>query len=76
MPQTNAQLQAIVGRALIDADFRARLVADVRGTLAAESIELDTDSLSMIEDVVANPERVSNFNKAFDESFLARDAAA
>jgi hypothetical protein len=70
--RTNPQLQAVIGRALVDADFRARLMADVRGTLAAEKIELDEETISAIESTAREPERVRSFTRAFDDAFVAR----
>jgi hypothetical protein len=46
--RTDTQLQAVIGRALIDPDFRARLVADVRGTLRAEGFSLDEATLDRL----------------------------
>ncbi len=65
-------LQTIVGRALIDAEFRSALVADVRGTLLAEGYELDEETVAAIESATGDPERVRSFSAAFNAEFLAR----
>jgi hypothetical protein len=65
-------LQTIVGRALIDADFRNALVRDVRGTLSAEGYALDETSVVAIESATGDPERVRSFSAAFTAEFLAR----
>jgi hypothetical protein len=70
--RTDPRLQAVIGRALVDADFRARLVADVRGTLAAENILLDEATVAAIETTTREPERVRSFTRAFDDAFVAR----
>jgi len=70
--RNDSQLQAIIGRALVDTDFRARLVKDVRGTLAAEQFSLDEATILAIEEVAADQEKVVGFTQAFDDAFLAR----
>ena len=70
--RTDPNLQPVIGRALVDADFRARLVADVRGTLAAEKIELDDATIAAIEATAQEPERVRSFTRAFDDAFVSR----
>ena len=70
--RTDTQLQAVIGRALIDPDFRVRLVADVRGTLRTEGFSLDEATLASIEEATRDPALVNSFTQSFDESFLAR----
>lgn len=65
-------LQTIVGRALIDADFRKALVGDVRGTLEHEGYQLDEAMIAAIESATGDPERVRSFSAAFSSEFLAR----
>lgn len=65
-------LQTIVGRALIDAEFRKALVADVRGTLMREGYQLDEVTITAIESATCDPERVRSFSAAFSSEFLAR----
>jgi hypothetical protein len=72
MSATPSVLQTIVGRALIDAEFRKALVGDVRSTLAAEGYKLDETTISAIESATGDPERVRSFSAAFTAEFLAR----
>jgi hypothetical protein len=65
-------LQQLVGRALIDAGFRSRLVADVRGTLAAEGLHFDEATIAAIESATKDPERVRSFSASFQAEFLSR----
>jgi hypothetical protein len=66
------QLEALIGRALIDRSFRDRLVADVRGTLAAENIVLGESTVAAIEEVARDPSRMQSFSDRFDGEFLKR----
>jgi hypothetical protein len=66
------QLEALIGRALIDRSFRDRLVADVRGTLAAEHIVLGEATVAAIEEVARDPARLHSFSERFDGEFLKR----
>ncbi len=65
-------LQILVGRALIDAEFRKALVADVRGTLAHEGYALDEPTVAAIVAATRDPERVRSFSDAFSAEFLSR----
>lgn len=67
-----SQLQQVVGRALIDGEFRKALLADTRGTLAAEGYVFDEKTLSAIESATKDPERVRSFTAAFQTEFLSR----
>lgn len=72
MSAAPSTLQTLVGRALIDAEFRKALVTDVRGTLAREGYELDERTLAAIESATRDPEQVRSFSDAFSAQFLAR----
>ncbi len=72
MSATPSSLQQLVGRALIDADFRRALVDDTRGTLAREGFEFDDATVSAIEAATRDPERVRSFSDAFSTQFLGR----
>ena len=67
-----SQLESLIGRALIDRSFRDRLVADVRGTLAAENIVLSEATVTAIEEVARDPARLQGFSERFDGEFLKR----
>ncbi len=72
MSAAPSALQALVGRALIDAQFRQSLVADTRGTLIREGYTFDEATLSAIEAATKDPERVRSFSDAFSAEFLVR----
>lgn len=72
MSAVPSALQTLVGRALIDADFRKALVVDTRGTLAREGYRFDEATLAAIESATRDPERVRSFSDAFSAEFLAR----
>lgn len=72
MSAAPSALQALVGRALIDAPFRKALVADTRGTLEREGYSFDEATLAAIEAATKDPERVRSFSEAFSAEFLAR----
>ena len=59
MSATPSSLQQLVGRALIDADFRRALVDDTRGTLAREGFEFDDATVSAIEAATDTPPNAS-----------------
>jgi hypothetical protein len=67
-----SSLQQLVGRALIDVDFRTRLMADVRGTLSAEGMSFDEATLVAIEAATRDPEKVRSFSDSFSSQFLSR----
>lgn len=67
-----SSLQQLVGRALIDADFRRSLVADVRATLSKEGFAFDDATIAAIEAATKDPERVRSFSDTFQSQFLAR----
>jgi len=66
------QLQAVIGRALVDRAFRDRLANDVRATLSEEGFSLDEATIRSIEEVVQEPGRVQPITQRFDSEFLAR----
>jgi hypothetical protein len=66
------QLQAVIGRALVDREFRTRLVGDVRGTLDAEGFRLDPAMVDAIECATRDPDRIRSFSARFEGEFLAR----
>lgn len=70
--RTDTQLQAVIGRALVDTEFRSRLVADVRAALASEGYALDDATIASIEEVSRDPVKVDGFTRAFDSELLAR----
>lgn len=72
MSAAPSTLQTLVGRALIDAEFRKALVTDVRGTLSREGYQLDEQTLAAIESATRDPEQVRSFSDAFSAQFLAR----
>lgn len=72
MSAAPSTLQTLVGRALIDAEFRKALVADVRGTLTREGYALDDVTVAAIESATRDPERVRSFSDAFSAEFLSR----
>lgn len=72
MSAVPSALQTLVGRALIDADFRTALVRDTRGTLEREGYTFDEATLAAIESATRDPERVRSFSDAFSAEFLAR----
>ena len=65
-------LQLIVGRSLIDAEFRKSLVKDVRATLAKEGYGLDDATIVAIEVATRDTQRVRSFSDAFAAEFLSR----
>ncbi|MBM4389527.1 MAG: hypothetical protein FJ090_00265 [Deltaproteobacteria bacterium] len=65
-------LQELVGRSLIDADFRKSLMSDTRGTLPREGFEFDESTLAAIEMATRDPERVRSFSDAFWAELLGR----
>ncbi len=65
-------LQLIVGRSLIDAEFRKSLVEDVRGTLLKEGYGLDDETIVAIESATKDGHRVRSFSDAFSAEFLSR----
>lgn len=67
-----SSLQQLVGRALIDTEFRRSLVSDVRGTLAKEGFAFDDATVAAIEAATKDPERVRSFSDTFQSQFLAR----
>lgn len=67
-----SSLQQLVGRALIDTEFRRSLVSDVRGTLAKEGFAFDDVTIAAIEAATKDPERVRSFSDTFQSQFLAR----
>lgn len=67
-----SQLQQVVGRALIDAEFRKALLVDTRGTLAREGFHFDEMTLTAIESAMHDPEKVRSFTAAFQSEFLGR----
>ena len=66
------QLQAVIGRALVDREFRTRLVGDVRGTLDAEGFRLEPTMVEAIESATRDPDRIRSFSAHFEGEFLAR----
>jgi len=69
------ELQALVGRAMTDSAFRKSLQQDVRGTLKAENINLDEQTVASIEQVVRD-QRAAHLGQQFDEMLLHRAAHA
>ncbi len=67
------ELQALVGRAMTDVNFRKALIKDVRGTLKAENINLDEATIQGIERVVAD-DATSRIGEQFDQVVLQRSA--
>ena len=67
-----SSLQQLVGRALIDTEFRKSLMGDVRGTLSKEGFSFDDATISAIEAATKDPERVRSFSDTFQSQFLAR----
>lgn len=65
-------LQQVVARALVDAEFRQALVADVRGTIAAEGYALDAATVDAIEAAAKDPSKVRSFSERFGVEVLQR----
>lgn len=70
--RADTQLQAVIGRAFVDTDFRGRLVADVRAALASEGYTLDDATIASLEEVTRDPVKLDGFTRSFDSELLAR----
>ena len=66
--------EELIGRAVVDADFRKRLLADPEGVIAAEGYEIDAELLEQIKNV--DPEAAEAAAGAVDGEFGDRKAAA
>jgi hypothetical protein len=65
--------EELIGRAVVDADFRKRLLADPDGTIAAEGYEIDDELLAQIKSVDAAAAEAATAD--LDAAFADRKAA-
>ncbi|HVK66606.1 MAG TPA: Franean1_4349 family RiPP [Polyangium sp.] len=66
-------IDELIGRTLMDKDFRARLFANPDATLAAEGYEATPELLNAIKS--ANPDEVQAVAKGMEEQLANRKAA-
>jgi hypothetical protein len=64
----------VIARAVTDADFRARLLADPEGTLAAEGYDVPAEFVAQIKAI--DPADVAAATGSLDAAFADRKAAA
>lgn len=66
--------EELIGRAVIDEEFRARLLADPAGTIAAEGYEVDQELIDQLTNL--DPEAAAAAAKGLDAAFADRKAAS
>lgn len=69
MSDGNKGKEALIGRAVIDPDFRKQLLADPEGTIKAGGYTIDDETLELLKnfDPAAAEEAASDVNRAFAE---------
>jgi hypothetical protein len=65
--------EELIGRAVIDPEFRKRLLSDPEGTIRAEGYEVDQDFLDQLKSI--DPEAAEAAAANLDSAFPERKAA-
>lgn len=66
--------EALIGRALIDVDFRERLLSDPETTISAEGYTVPTELVAQLKNIDA--EQAAAAVAEFDAAFADRKAAS
>lgn len=66
--------EELIGRAVIDPEFRARLLADPEGTITAEGYDVPADLVAQIK--ALDPEAANAAAAGLDAAFAERRAAS
>ncbi len=66
--------EELIGRAVIDADFRARLLADPQGTIEAEGFEVEPELINQLK--AMDPVAAEAAARGLDQAFAERKAAS
>ncbi len=74
MPDENKGKEALFGRAVIDPDFRKRLLNDPEGTIAAEGYTVEQEVVDQLKAMDAEAAEAAAQN--VDEAFAERRAAS
>ena len=66
----SADFERLVGRAVLDKDFRDRLLADPQTVIKDENLQLEPDELARVEDaarqIAADPDRQEQLDQNYD----------
>lgn len=66
--------EELIGRAIIDADFRARLLADPAGTIQAEGFEVEPQLVEQLKNI--DPAAAEAAARGLDAALAERKAAS
>lgn len=66
--------EELIGRAIIDADFRKRLLADPQGTIEAEGFEVEPELIEQLKGI--DPAAAEAAAAGLDQAFSERRAAS
>lgn len=56
----SSDLERLVGRATIDADFRKKLLADPEGTIKSSGLSLSDDEISRVKTAITSNPKVTS----------------
>lgn len=66
--------EELIGRAIIDAEFRARLLADPQGTIDAEGFVVEPELVNQLKNL--DPSAAEAAARGLDAAFAERRAAS
>lgn len=66
--------EELIGRAIIDADFRARLLADPQGTIEAEGFVVEPELINQLKNM--DPVAAEAAARGLDQALAERKAAS